>query len=85
MEIVSYSEARANLKHYMDKTYEDSTPIIVTRQKDAKPVVMMSMDYYNSIEETMYLLRSPTNAKLLRKAVSDVRKGIYKKHKLLPA
>jgi len=83
MEIVNYSEARANLKQIMDKTYEDSTPIIITRGRGAKPVVMMSLDSYNAIEETMYLLRSPANAKLLREAVEGVRKGNYKKRKLL--
>ncbi|MDX2073539.1 MAG: type II toxin-antitoxin system prevent-host-death family antitoxin [Alphaproteobacteria bacterium] len=85
MEVVNYTEARANLKQLMDKTYDDSTPIIITRQRGAKPVVMMSLDSYNSMEETMYLLRSPANAKFLRAAVEDVRKGKYKKHKLLPA
>ncbi len=85
MEIVNYTEARAHLKELMDKTYDDATPIIITRQRGAKPVVMMSLENYNSLEETMYLLRSPANAKVLLKAVANIRKGNYKKRKLLPA
>ena len=85
MEIVNYTEARAHLKEIMDRTYEDSTPIIITRQRGTKPVVMMSLDSYNSMEETMYLLRNPANSKFLREAVHAVRKRSYKKHKLLNA
>lgn len=71
MDVVTYSEARANLKDVMDRVVEDKTEVIVTRQK-AEPVVMVSLSEWNSISETLHLLSSPKNAERLRKAIRDM-------------
>ena len=55
----------------MNQVCEDHAPIIVTRQNQ-RPVVMISLDNYNAIEETLYLLKSPKNAARLLKAMADV-------------
>ena len=73
MEVVSYSETRANLKAVMDRVVNDCTPIVVTRQR-GKPVVLVSMDEWNSLQETMYLLSSP-NAGQLMQSVARIKEG----------
>lgn len=55
----------------MNKVCDDHDPIIVTRQND-RPVVMVSLEDYNAIEETFYLFRSPANAARLSKALEDL-------------
>lgn len=74
MEIVTYSETRANLKAIMDRAVNDHTPIAITRQR-GKPVVMIDLDDWNAIQETMYLLSSPNNAKRLMESIADADAG----------
>ena len=71
---VNYSEARKNLASLMESVCDDSDVIVITRRK-ARPVVMMSLDAYNSIQETGYLLRSHANAERLLESIADMRKG----------
>lgn len=73
-DIVSYSEARARLADIMDKVTDDASPVVVTRQR-RKPVVIMSKREYDSLQETLYLLSSPRNASVLRKAIADADAG----------
>ncbi len=79
---VNYTDARKNLAAIMDRVTEDHDAVIITRQK-AKPVVMMSLDDYNAIQETAYLLRSPANAARLRKSIEQVERGEAKVRELL--
>ena len=74
MEIVTYSETRANLKAVLDRVVDDCVPIVITRQR-GKPVVMISMDDWNSMQETRYLLSTPNNAKRLLGAIEDMNAG----------
>lgn len=74
MEIVSYSETRANLKAIMDRVVNDHTPIAITRQR-GKPVVMVDLDDWNAMRETMYLLSTPNNAKRLMESIADAEAG----------
>ena len=74
MDVVTYSDARANLKDVMDRVVEDKTEIVVTRQK-AEAVVIVSLSEWNSISETLHLLSSPKNAERLRKAIRDMDAG----------
>ncbi len=70
MEIVTYSDARANLKSLMDRVVEDRFPYAVTRQR-GKPVVIISLDDWNSIQETIHLRASAANATRLYAADAD--------------
>ena len=74
MEIVTYSETRANLKAVMDRVVEDHVPIAITRQR-GKPVVMVGLDDWNSIVETRYLMSTPNNARRLMESIADADAG----------
>ena len=74
LDAISYSEARKNLATLMDSVCDDSDIVVITRRK-ARPVVLMSLDEYNSIQETAYLLRSPANAERLLESIAELQKG----------
>ena len=61
MQAVSYSEARDNLKSMIDRVVASRAPIVITRQR-GEGAVLISASEWASIEETLYLLRSPRNA-----------------------
>lgn len=74
MDALTYSYTRQHLADVMRRVNEDRSPVIVTTQR-GKPVVIMSLDDYNSLEETAYLLRNPEGAKRLLDAVERYRRG----------
>ena len=82
MDAITYTQARKNFTSIMNKVCDDHAPIIITRQSE-RPVVMMSLEDYSAIEETMYLLRSPKNAQRLYKALEQLKKGNYQQRKLI--
>ena len=74
MDAISYTSARANLASTMANVCNDHSPIIITRKSEA-PVIMMSLEDYNAMEETTYLLRSPTNARELLESIAELEAG----------
>ena len=74
MDAVTYTQARENFTRTMKKVCDDHAPLMITRKSDP-PVVMMSLEDYLSMEETMYLMRSPANAERLHKAISEINAG----------
>jgi antitoxin YefM len=82
MQTFSTSEARANLKAVMDKVVADKAPVAIARQK-GEGVVMISQSEWDSIEETLYLLRSPANAKRLLEAIRGLEAGEGEEHELI--
>jgi antitoxin YefM len=74
MDVVNYTDFRKGLAKYIDKVDTDKGPILITRQ-NAKPTVLMSLEEFNSYEETLHLLSSPTNAKRLRRSIADAKAG----------
>ena len=74
MDALSYTAARANLAKTMDRVCEDHEPIMITRSGEAS-VVMIALADYKALEETVYLLRSPKNAKRLLESVADLERG----------
>jgi antitoxin YefM len=74
MDSISYTTARANLAKTMDQVCERHDPIIITRSGQ-EAVVMLSLEDFNSLEETAYLLRNPKNAKRLLEAIADLERG----------
>jgi antitoxin YefM len=74
MEAITYSAARQNMASTMDSVCDDHSPIIITR-KNKGSVVMLSLEEYNSLFETAYLLRSPKNAVRLFDAISELDGG----------
>jgi len=74
MDAISYTSARANLAKTMAQVCEDHAPLIITRKSEA-PVVMMSLEDYQAMEETTYLLRSPVNARHLLESIAELEAG----------
>lgn len=81
-EAITYTEARQNLASKMTEVCDTHEPIIITRRK-AQAVVMMSLQDYNSIAETDYLLRTPANAARLRESLEAVETHHTENHALL--
>ncbi len=74
MNAVTYTHVRNNLAKTLEKVCEDHDPVIVTRQNQ-NSVVIMSLEDYESLTETAYLLRSPKNAQRLIRAIADLESG----------
>lgn len=81
MRIVTYSEARNNLKSVFDTVIEDADVTIVTR-KDGENAVVMGQDYYNSLMATLHLVSSPKNAAHLAKSISEYKAANVVSHEL---
>lgn len=74
MNAISYTAARENLASTMDRVCNDHAPVIITRNRD-QSVVMLSLDDFESLEETAYLMRSPANAQRLLEAIHTLESG----------
>ena len=74
MNAITYTAARENLASTMNRVCLDRDPVIITRKRD-QSVVMISLDDYESLEETAYLLRSPANAKRLIESIEAAESG----------
>ena len=74
MDVLTFSETRANLKSVMDQVVNDHSPVVVARKR-GEAVVMLSLDDWNSIEATLHLLSNPENARRLRSSISQLDAG----------
>ncbi|MDO9228210.1 MAG: type II toxin-antitoxin system prevent-host-death family antitoxin [Syntrophales bacterium] len=74
MNALTYTNTRQHFADVMRQVNDDHEPVVVTSQR-GKPVVIISLDDYRSLEETAYLLRNPTGAKRLLESVEELRKG----------
>lgn len=84
MQVISYTDARSRLKELMDSVVDDMTQVVITRQK-ADSVVMVSLDDWNAISETLHLLSSPTNAERLHASIRQLDSGKGKERALVRA
>jgi antitoxin YefM len=82
MNVLTYSEARAGFKQAMDDVCRDHTPMMITRQS-GEHVVMVSLDDFNAMQETLYLLSSPKNAERLARSIAQVKAGKAVRRNLL--
>jgi antitoxin YefM len=78
MKAVNYSELRQNLKDNLDAVSDNAELLLVHRPK-GKSIVMMSLNEYNGLEETLHLLKGKENRQRLEKSVEN----INAKHDLL--
>ena len=74
MNAISYTTARANLAKLMDQVCSDHLPVIITCKREAS-VVLISLEDYQALEETLYLLRSPANARRLLDSIAELETG----------
>ena len=82
METLSISDTRANLKVVVDRVVADKVPIGISR-RNGEGVVMISASEWASIEETLYLLQSPANARELLNAIAELDAGKGVEHELI--
>jgi antitoxin YefM len=81
MRAITYTAARENLASTMDRVCESHEPTIITRNRD-QAVVLISLEDYNSLEETAYLTRSPVNAGRLLSSIKEMEEGKIVKKKI---
>lgn len=74
MDAVTYSDLRQNLKRYLDKVFQDHDPLIITR-KNNENLILISVNEYNSLIETSYLLGNEANARHLQKSIAQLESG----------
>ncbi|MCP4433287.1 MAG: type II toxin-antitoxin system prevent-host-death family antitoxin [Gammaproteobacteria bacterium] len=82
MKVVNFSEARNQLKSVLDQVVEDADYTVITR-RDADDAVVMSLDQFNRLMETVHLLKSPANAAHLSKSIQQYRTGKTEERGLL--
>ena len=74
MRTANYSELRQNLKHFLDGVIQDSEPLLVHRAGN-ESVVIISLEEYNAIKETEYIMKSPVMMEVIRKGDEEIRNG----------
>jgi antitoxin YefM len=82
MRTLSYSESRANYAATLDSVLDDREEVIITRA-GRDPVVIVALDDYESLKESAYLLRTPSNARRLLQAIDDLEAGAGTEHDLV--
>lgn len=81
METVNYTDFRSNLKHWLDKVVNDGSEIIIKRKSD-KNLVLISLDEYNTLKETTYLLTGK-NRDILLNSIKELEAGNSRENNLV--
>jgi antitoxin YefM len=81
MEVLNYTNLRANLKKVLDTVIDDQDTVIINRGDNS--VVMISLAEYNSWKETMYLLSTKKNRERLEEAIARDQHKEYINRKLI--
>lgn len=84
MRVINYSEARGSLKSVIDQVIADADYTVIAR-RDAPDAVVMSLDTFNGLMETVYLLKSPANAVHLARSIEQLRKREVRQQGLIDA
>ncbi|MDD5597891.1 MAG: type II toxin-antitoxin system prevent-host-death family antitoxin [Victivallaceae bacterium] len=74
MNALSYTALRANLASTMERVCADHDPVIITKKREPS-VVMISLEDYESMEETAFLMRNPENVKRLLRSIEEMKQG----------
>ena len=82
MDTVTFTDARNNLRSVLDRVADDADYTIITR-RDADDAVVMSLQQFNGLLETVHLLNSPANAGHLARSIAQYRDGRAVRHSLL--
>ena len=75
MRVINFTEARNSLKGVLDQSNQDADFTVITR-RDASDAVVMSLDTFNSLMETVHLLKTPANALHLSRSIEQFRSGM---------
>jgi antitoxin YefM len=82
MRVINFSEARGSLKGVIDQVIADADYTVIAR-RDAPDAVVMSLDTFNRLMETVHLLKSPANAAHLARSIEQFRKGEVRRRDLV--
>jgi antitoxin YefM len=82
MEVVNYTEFRKNLTKSLNKVNDDAEIVVVSRSK-GKSVVVMALEEYNAIQETLHVVQSVSNRNRLDKAIEQMDMGQFETHSLI--
>jgi len=82
MRVINFSDARNRLKSVIDQVVNDVDYAIITR-RDADDAVLMSLDHFNGLMETVHLLQSSANAAHLNLSIKQYRAGKTRQHELV--
>ena len=82
MKVINFSEARNRLKSVLDEVVNNADYTVISR-RDAEDAVVMSLEQFNGLMETVHLLRSPANATHLSKSIKQYKSGKAKERKLI--
>jgi len=82
VKVINFSEARNQLKSVLDQVVNDADYTIISR-RDSEDAVVMSLDQFNGLMETVHLLKSPANAVHLEKSIRQYRSGKTSIHGLV--
>ena len=74
MDVMTFTDARAQFKGVMDRAINDKQEVIVTR-KHGEAVVVISLEAWNAINETLHLLSNPRNSARLRSSIEQLDAG----------
>ena len=83
MNVLNYTETRRQLTRVMEAVCDNHEPIIIKRGPKKRDIVMISLEDYQAMEETFYLLRSPKNASRLRESIENDRQELIKEKALI--
>jgi antitoxin YefM len=84
MRVISYTQARKSLEVVIGQVIDDQEPAMI-RRREGGNVVLLSAQTYNSMQETLYLLSTPANARILMRSINQLKAGKAKKRKPLDA
>ena len=82
MQTISFSDARNQLKQVLDRVAQDADYTLIIR-RDAEAAVVMSLNSFNSLMETVHLLKSPENAAHLARSIAQYRSGQFEERDLI--
>ena len=82
MKAMTYTESRARYAEVLDQVVNDREEIVITRQGHESAVII-ALDEYESLMETVYLMQSPANARHLRESIAQLRHGNLEEHDLI--
>jgi antitoxin YefM len=82
MRVLNYSDFRNNLAKSLNAVNDDREIVVVSRTK-GKNVVVMDLEEYNAIQETLHLTSSAKNRQRLAESIQEMNDGIFKAHKLI--
>lgn len=82
MESITYSWARNHLAQTIEQVCDDHEAVVITKKND-RNAVLISLEDFQALEETAYLLRSPANAKRLMDSITELEAGQGKARELV--